>query len=105
MRAPLQLKCEYAVNPLGIDTTRPRFSWLLESGQRAQMQSAYRILVARSRQELQADAGTKSDSGRVALDRSVNVAYAGGPPPATGQSRSRRTSSPTSSPPAPPSRP
>ena len=31
-----ELRCEYAKNPLGIDTPQPRFSWILESKQRAQ---------------------------------------------------------------------
>ena len=31
------LKCEYRVNPLGLDTPQPRLSWLLESrGQRTE---------------------------------------------------------------------
>ena len=35
-----ELTCEYATNPLGVDTPRPRFGWLLESDERAQLQSA-----------------------------------------------------------------
>ncbi len=38
---PLELKCEYAVDPLGIDVVQPRFSWILESSQRGEMQTAY----------------------------------------------------------------
>ena len=63
---PVGLKCEYAVNPLGIDTLRPRFSWTLESMRRVQKQSAYQILVA-----------DKWDSGKVASGRSVHVVYGG----------------------------
>jgi len=40
------LRCEYLVNPLGIDVTRPRLSWKLESidaKARGQGQTAYRI--------------------------------------------------------------
>ena len=36
-----ELSCEYATNPLGVDTPRPRFGWLLQSEQRSQLQSAY----------------------------------------------------------------
>ncbi len=39
------LKCEYRVNPLGLDTPRPRLSWLLESSQRGDRQTAYQVLV------------------------------------------------------------
>lgn len=79
MIAPLQLRSEYAVDPLGVDVARPRFSWLLESSERGQMQSAYQVLVASSEQKLQADVGDKWDSGQVASDRSVNVPYEGSP--------------------------
>jgi hypothetical protein len=37
------LKCEYAVNPLGIDTLKPRFGWILESLRRGRSQSAYQV--------------------------------------------------------------
>ena len=41
-----ELRCEYRVNPLGIDVVRPRLSWVLQSSQRGQKQTAYRLLVA-----------------------------------------------------------
>ncbi len=74
----VDLTCEYDVNPLGIDAAQPRFSWKLESAERAQAQSAYQILVASSPEKLAADEGDKWDSGRVESDRSVNVPYEGG---------------------------
>lgn len=52
-----ELRCEYAKNPLGIDTPQPRFNWILESNQRAQMQSAYHVLVASSAKKLRSDIG------------------------------------------------
>jgi alpha-L-rhamnosidase len=74
-----KLTCEYATNPLGVDTPRPRFGWLLTSDKRSQMQSAYRVLVATSEKQLQANIGDKWDSGRINSDRSVNVEYRGKP--------------------------
>ena len=83
---PLELKCEYAINPLGIDSAQPRFNWILESSQRGQMQSAYQILVASSEEKLNANISDKCakpsresgwDSGKVASDKSVNVPYEG----------------------------
>ena len=74
---PVRLTCEYASNPLGVDTLRPRFGWELESAVRGQRQSAYQILVASSRDNLDANFGDKWDSGKVASDRSVNVVYEG----------------------------
>ena len=77
--ATSELTCEYATNPLGVDTPQPRFGWLLKSDKRAQLQSAYRVLVATSEKQLQADVGNKWDSGKVNSDRSVNVEYRGRP--------------------------
>ncbi|MHC4504561.1 MAG: family 78 glycoside hydrolase catalytic domain, partial [Planctomycetota bacterium] len=77
MMKPLTLTCEYATNPLGIDAARPRFSWIPETEQRAQTQSAYQVLVASSRENLDADEGDKWDSGKVPSDRSVNISYDG----------------------------
>ena len=73
---PLELKCEYLVDPLGIDVT-PRFSWILESSQRGEMQTAYQILVASSEEKLRNDIADKWDSKKVLSDQSVNVAYEG----------------------------
>ena len=71
------LRSEYAVNPLGLDTPQPRLSWILESARRGERQTAYQVLVAESREALDADRGDLWDSGRVESDRSAFVAYAG----------------------------
>jgi len=42
------LRCEYDVNPVGIDVLQPRLSWQLSSGDRGVTQSAYQIRVAES---------------------------------------------------------
>ena len=39
---------EQMSNPLGLDTTTPRFSWQMQSDGQGVMQTAYRILVASS---------------------------------------------------------
>ena len=44
--SPDRLRCEYLVNPLGIDAVGPRLSWIVQSGEREQVQTAYRVLVA-----------------------------------------------------------
>ncbi|MCY3707777.1 MAG: family 78 glycoside hydrolase catalytic domain [Caldilineaceae bacterium] len=77
MITPTDLTCEYAPNPISIDTQEPRFGWLLESDRRNQSQSAYQVLVASSVESLQAGRADKWDSGKVSSDRSVNVPYAG----------------------------
>ena len=45
-RARPNLRCEYRVNPLGIDVTQPRLSWIVTSAERGQKQTAYQVLVA-----------------------------------------------------------
>jgi len=39
------LKCQSAISPVGVDTTTPKFSWLVESRERGQRQTAYQILA------------------------------------------------------------
>jgi alpha-L-rhamnosidase len=72
-------RCEYQVDPLGIDVARPRLSWTLRSGERGQGQSAYQVLVASSPDGLARDQGDLWDSGRVASDQTIHVEYAGKP--------------------------
>src|SRR5918993_2134612 len=74
---PVGLKCEYRVDPLGIDEGAPRLSWALESEGRGQVQSAYRILAASSEEKLEAEESLLWDSGRVESGRSVGVEYEG----------------------------
>ena len=74
-----RLRCEYAENPLGIGVATPRLSWVLESRQRDQRQTAYRILVASSEARLDAEEGDLWDSDKVISDRSTQIAYIGKP--------------------------
>jgi len=71
------LRCEYLKNPLGIDEFQPRLSWILESQERGQKQTAYRILVASSLRHLEKDEGDLWDTGRVESDRSIEIIYSG----------------------------
>lgn len=72
---PTGLLCEYAVNPLGIDEHRPRFSWVCPDA--GGPQTAYQILVARSLEELKENNGTVWNSGRVESARNHAVCYDG----------------------------
>ena len=74
-----KLRCEYLKDPLGIDATKPRLSWVLEDDERGQKQTAYQILVASTPETLAKDQGDHWDSGKVAGDRSNHVDYAGKP--------------------------
>lgn len=59
---PSALRCENRDEPMGIDVTKPRLSWMLDAGS----QSAYQIEIA-----------GLWDSGKITSDQSVAVAYAG----------------------------
>lgn len=74
---PVALRCEYRVNPLGIDEAQPRLTWRMESAERGQRQTAFQILVATSERLLRPGKADLWDSGKVASDQSVNVLYAG----------------------------
>jgi alpha-L-rhamnosidase len=70
-------KCEYKVDPIGMDVARPRLSWTLESPLRAVVQSAYQIRAARSGEDLASGRNLLWDSGKVKGDQSIAVAYGG----------------------------
>ena len=73
------LTCEYLADPSGIDETKPRLSWQLESGQRGQKQTAFQLLVASSRDKLDKNKGDLWDSEKVISDQSIHVEYDGKP--------------------------
>jgi alpha-L-rhamnosidase len=70
-------RCEYRIDPVGVDVVQPRLSWVIRSQQRGQRQTAYRILVASSPEKLSKDEGDLWDSGKVASDQTLPVAYGG----------------------------
>ena len=71
------LRCEYLVNPLGIDERRPRLSWIIESNRRGAKQIAYRIQVASTPEMLARNEADLWDSGRVRSDASTEIVYRG----------------------------
>lgn len=72
-----RLRCEYQVNPLGIDAATPSLSWILTTPERGQKQIAYQILVSDSADKLANDQGNLWDSGRVKSSNSTQVLYGG----------------------------
>lgn len=69
---PDGMRVEYATRPLGLDEQSPRLAWLSPVAR----QSAYRVRVAESAAALAAGP-LVWDSGKVAGDGNVQVAYAG----------------------------
>lgn len=75
---PAALRCEYRVNPLGIDVLAPRLSWQVQDARRGARQTAYQV-VASTDQAFTAPDAAVWDSGKVDSDQSVHVVYAGKP--------------------------
>ncbi|MEA3479096.1 MAG: family 78 glycoside hydrolase catalytic domain, partial [Bacteroidota bacterium] len=71
------LRCEYRVNPLGIDVHKPRLSWIIDSDERGQKQNFYQVLVATSKEQLAKNEGDIWDSDKIDSDQSVHVIYKG----------------------------
>jgi alpha-L-rhamnosidase len=79
---PVNLRCEYRENPLGIDVPECRLSWMLDTedpSKRNQIQIAYQIRVATAKDFLYAGNPDLWDSGRVVSDRTCQIGYEGKP--------------------------
>jgi alpha-L-rhamnosidase len=73
------LRCEYLTDPPGIDTLKPRLSWIVASDRRGEVQTAYQLLVASTPDLLARDKADLWDSGKVATDRQNQIEYEGRP--------------------------
>ena len=71
------LKCQSVINPLGVDTSTPKFSWLMESRERGQKQTAYQILVSDNLEDLSRDNANLWDSGLISSPQTNAVRYGG----------------------------
>ncbi len=72
---PIELRCDYVSNPVGVEI--PQFGWVFDTRARNARQSAYRILVATSAEQLRSNHGDLWDSGVVRSSQSVQVPYGG----------------------------
>jgi len=70
------LRCEYKVEPMGIDVRKPRLSWELASTEKGVLQTSYEVRVAGSEAEL-ARGKVIWDSGKQASDQSIQIEYGG----------------------------
>ena len=76
----LILNCEYMKNPVGLDMKHPRFSWEFENETyQLGQQISYRLLVSKTEQDIDHNAGTMWDSGVQTSDESLNIPYNGIP--------------------------
>jgi alpha-L-rhamnosidase len=75
---PSFLRCEYLIEPLGVDASSPRLTWLLDDARHAAIQTAYRIIVSTDYDDIEAGIGNVWDTGKVQSDKML-VAYTGAP--------------------------
>ncbi|MFD2144386.1 family 78 glycoside hydrolase catalytic domain [Mucilaginibacter antarcticus] len=73
----VNLKCDYLVNPIAIETSHPLLSWQLTSPQLANKQKAYRVIAASSSALVAQGKGDYWNSGKVKSANSIQVIYRG----------------------------
>ncbi len=73
----IDMQCENLTNPMGIESSSPRLSWIMKSQARNQMQSAYHILVSSNIENLEKNSGDMWDSKKVESNQSILVNYNG----------------------------
>jgi len=76
---PVNLTCEYARNPLGIDNEFPKLSWNIRTNERNWKQSAYQIIVSSDSTGLAKDRGNIWNSGKVISNENIHIKYQGIP--------------------------
>ncbi len=74
---PTALLCESRINPTGIATTLPQFSWKNRASVNNSIQSAYQILVASAPGRLKEGTADLWNTGKIAGSNSVWVSYEG----------------------------
>ena len=74
---PQRLRAEYRVDPLAVPVLKPRLSWMVTSNERNQRQSAYRIVVASTKENLDRGVADLWDTGKVASDETLHIRYGG----------------------------
>lgn len=72
-----QLTVEYVINPIGINTDKPRFSWIPVSSERNQLQSAYEIIVSDSEGDIKTNKGKQWSTGKITSHQSLHIVYGG----------------------------
>jgi alpha-L-rhamnosidase len=73
---PDKLRCEYLINPLGVDVRAPRLSWMLNDNRYESVQKAYRIIAGTDSAAVSDGTGSSWDTKRVESDRML-VSYSG----------------------------
>ncbi len=77
---PSYLRCEYKIDPIGIDVKKPRLSWIVETitkGLRGQKQTAYQIIVSYAPEDLKNNSDILWNSEKVISSDTSQIYYEG----------------------------
>jgi alpha-L-rhamnosidase len=79
--SPTRLRCEYLANPQVVDVLNPRLSWvnIATDGDRGQLQTAWEIRVAGTKEKLIKGQSDLWNSNKVVSGQSTNIRYNGKP--------------------------
>ena len=72
-------RCEWMINPLGINVKAPKFSWEIQATERCSKQQAYRIIIAHQEADLRTEKNLVWDSGKIDSEVSSGCEYQGAP--------------------------
>jgi len=73
------LRCEYLLNPIGVDEAIPRLSWEVVSSIRGDFQQSYQLIVSSSPENLAKNKGDIWNTGKLRSDQSIQIEYQGKP--------------------------
>ena len=74
---PQQLRCEYRVDPTGVNAEKPRLFWQVNDQRRGAKQIAYQIQVASEKEKLEHNEPDIWDTGKEDSEQSTQVNYDG----------------------------
>lgn len=62
---PINLKCEYLLNPIGIDVSTPRLHWQMLDNREGALQTAYQVIVGTDSVQVAAGKGNSWDTEKI----------------------------------------
>lgn len=74
---PLELRCDFRVNPIGIENEHPQLSWRISTEESNWQQASYQIVVSSSLKSLTEKDCDVWNSGMVPGNESVSIPYKG----------------------------
>lgn len=74
-----EIKCQSKINPIGVDSKNPCFSWIVENTENSKQQTSYQIIVDDNKHRINHNKGTLWNSGKINSNQSNAVIYKGDP--------------------------